>query len=60
MVLPRLLRHRGEVVRDTSGDPGTEFVPGRVNRLLSRWAKGIYLQFRNARDKFINNPGEVL
>ena len=27
-------------------------VPGRVNRLLSRWAKGIYLQFRCARERF--------
>lgn len=29
-------------------------VPGRVNRLLSRWAKGIYLQFRCARERFEN------
>ncbi len=29
-------------------------VPGRVNRLLSRWAKGIYLQFRCARERFTN------
>lgn len=33
-------------------------VPGRVNRLLSRWAKGIYLQFRCAREKFINTKAK--
>ncbi len=33
-------------------------VPGRVNRLLSRWAKGIYLQFRCARERFINTKAK--
>ncbi len=33
-------------------------VPGRVNRLLSRWAKGIYLQFRCAREQFINTKAK--
>lgn len=27
-------------------------VPGRVNRLLSRWAERVYLQFRDARERF--------
>ncbi len=30
-------------------------VPGRVNRLLARWAKKVFLQFRCARDKFLKS-----
>ncbi len=33
-------------------------VPGRVNRLLSRWARGIYLQFRCARERFTNTQAK--
>ncbi len=35
-------------------------VPGRVNRLLGRWARQIHLQFAEAAVYFENSPAEVL